>query len=279
VFVDDFLTHIDLKAYPAPLVKGAFKMRNVWSMKILVVLLVAVVAQGCMVRLTDYRKLQDEHALVVAHVEGLEDEVASKEDDLGRLQAENETLRAQLGDRDPKIVRLEEPPRTTPQLTAIWAKLEAVATGRKDVAWDATGHKLIVSVDFDLGRATVRPAGKASIKQIAGVLRGVPSGYVFYVDGHTDNLPVKHPTTLKKYGDNPGLAAARALAVMRVLREGGVRPKLMVARSFGPYYPIVPNADKPSRAKNRRVEISVVPAGTAFSPTAMLVPESDVAVK
>jgi len=254
-------------------------MQKIWSFRILAALLVAAVAQGCMVRATHYRALQERHAIATAQVEGLQAEAAAKQEDFDRMQDELGRLKTLVGDKDEKIVKLETAPRVTPELGTIWSKLRAVAADRKDVSWDAAARKLIVNVDFDLGRASVTPAGKASIKGIANVLKNVPAGYITYVDGHTDNLPVKNPRTVDKYRDNPGLAAARALAVCRVLAEGGVSRKLMIARSFGPYYPLVANADRASHARNRRVEISVVPADVAFTPTAMLVPESDVVIK
>ena len=104
----------------------------------------------------------------------------------------------------------------------------------------------------------------------------MPSEYVVYVDGHTDNLPVKNPKTKEKFIDNRGLAAARADAVYRVLHDGGVPSKLMISRGFGQDYPVVSNDSAASRAKNRRVEISVVPRTIAFAPTAMLAAEPDI---
>jgi len=109
---------------------------------------------------------------------------------------------------------------------------------------------------------------------VASALKDLSSSYRIYVDGHTDNLPIVNPETLKKYPNNWALAAARAIAASGVLREFGVSSKLMINRSFGEYYPVGTNSTDQGRQRNRRVEISVVPANTAFTPTAMLKPES-----
>lgn len=254
-------------------------MKNMWLLKVAGVLLVALLVQGCMVRATDYRRLENQLAFVQAEIDGYQTSSVNSRDELEELQIQYDRVKLMLESREDQILNFESAPKATPELIAIWDRLEILARDRKDVKWDSRGRKLLVSVEFDLGSSAVRPSGKASIKQIAAVLRGMPSGYVAYIDGHTDDLPVKNPRTVAKHRDNPTLASHRALAVYRVLAEGGVPPKLMISRSFGPYYPIVSNDDERSRARNRRVEISVVPANAAFTPTAMLVPESDVVAK
>ena len=250
-------------------------MRKIWSVKILVLLLVVVMAQGCMVRLTDYRALQERHADAVALNEGYQADTDAARAELESLQAEYAQLAAQLDDKDATITDMSSHTASA-ELTSIWAELKALAAGRYDMTWSPTDHKLLVSVEFDLGRAAVKPSGKSAVKQIAGVIKGMPLGYVVYVDGHTDNLPVKNPKTREKFIDNRGLAAARADAVYRVLRDGGVPSKLMISRGFGQDYPAVPNDSAASRARNRRVEISVVPRAMAFAPTAMMAADPDI---
>ncbi|NQT21427.1 MAG: OmpA family protein [Planctomycetes bacterium] len=248
-------------------------MQKTWLVKVLVLMLVVVMTQGCMVRLSDYKALQVKHADAVAMNEGYQEEAAAAQAELERLQAEFDNVAAQLDDKTAKSDDL-----ATTELKGIWAEMKALAVGRKDMTWIPDGHKLLVSVEFDLGRAAVKPSGKSAIKQIAGVIKGLPSGYIVCVDGHTDSLPVKNPRTIQMFKNNRGLSAARAGAVCRVLGEGGVPPKLMISRGFGQYYPIGPNNSPATRAKNRRVEISVLPASLALNPTARLASESDIVV-
>ena len=253
-------------------------MLKMWSVKVIGVLLVAVLAQGCMVRATDYQALQNKLAMTEATIDDVRASESAKQAELDQMRAEYDQLKQQFADKDARISELQKP-KEMPELQAIWDRLEALAGSRTDMTWDAGTRKLLVSVEFDLGKAAIQPENKSAIKQIAGVLKSMPPNYMAYIDGHTDNLPVKRQETVEKYIDNRGLAAARALAVYRVLEEGGVAPKLMVARGFGEYYPIDTNSTAEGRAKNRRVEISVIPDVAAFTPTAMFTDESDLAIK
>jgi len=255
-------------------------MRKImWSVKVFGVLVLAVLAQGCMVRATDYQALQNKLAMTEATIDDVRASEAAKQAELEKLRAEYDQLKLQVDQKDAQIAELRNAPKATPELEAIWDRLEALAGARKDMTWDPTARKLLVSVEFDLGKAAVKPEGKNAIKQIAGVLKSMPPGFVAYIDGHTDNLPVIRPETVAKYIDNRGLAAARALAVYRVLEEGGVPPKLMITRGFGEYYPVDSNDSPEGRARNRRVEISVIPDVAAFTPSAVLTAEPALATK
>lgn len=77
------------------------------------------------------------------------------------------------------------------------------------------------------------------------------------VSGFTDDLPVHRGN--RRYDDNWGLSAQRALTVTRTLIDQGMPQDRVFAAAFGPNHPAVPNEDEVSRAQNRRVEISTVP--------------------
>ncbi len=110
---------------------------------------------------------------------------------------------------------------------------------------------------FDIGEADVKADGKAALVEVAGTLRGV-GGKRFQVAGHTDNAPIT-TATKKKYPSNWELSAARAIAVVKLLVADGVDPGVLSAAGYGPYDPIVPNAGAEGQAKNRRIEITLVP--------------------
>ena len=84
---------------------------------------------------------------------------------------------------------------------------------------------------------------------------------------------------LKNLVLEPRLTDAEASAVCSVMQENSVSPKLMIARGFGEYCPIASNLNAEGRQKNRRVEISVVPTASTFTPTAMAKPESEPAAE
>jgi chemotaxis protein MotB len=101
---------------------------------------------------------------------------------------------------------------------------------------------------------------------VASVLAGIPDRE-FQVEGHTDNVPI----ATARFPSNWELAAARALSVVHLLQEQGVRPESVSGAAFGEYRPVADNADPAGRRLNRRIEIVMLPnldviAGTVLPP-------------
>ena len=110
---------------------------------------------------------------------------------------------------------------------------------------------------FDVGEADVKPAGKTALTEVAATLRTVGAKR-FQVAGHTDTQPI---TTDKKkeFPTNWELSSARAIAVVKLLTAQGVDPSTLSAAGYGPYDPVASNATPDGMAKNRRIEITLVP--------------------
>lgn len=107
---------------------------------------------------------------------------------------------------------------------------------------------------FDEGKTDLKPAGKDALKEIAQTLRTV-SSRSFQVAGHTDNLPIRS----KEFASNWELSTERAVVVVKFLAQQGVSSQALSAAGYGEFDPVAPNPDVPNRAKNRRIEISLVP--------------------
>lgn len=107
---------------------------------------------------------------------------------------------------------------------------------------------------FDPGRAKLKDAGKKALEQLAGVLREFRDRD-FLVAGHTDNVPVHH----SRYRSNWELSVARALRVVEFLQKSGMDPHHLAAAGFSEFDPVADNATEEGRAKNRRIEIIVMP--------------------
>ena len=113
---------------------------------------------------------------------------------------------------------------------------------------------------FDLGKAELRPEGRAVLDGLADALRGVPNRLA--VEGHTDNQPIN----AFPFGSNWELSSYRATTVLRYLVEQkGLDRKRISAGGYGEERPLVPNDTPANRAKNRRVEIVVL----ASAPTVL----------
>ena len=81
---------------------------------------------------------------------------------------------------------------------------------------------------------------------------------VIRVEGHTDNLKI-HGALAQKYPTNWELSAARAVNVARYLQKQGIDPDILSATAFGEHKPVASNDTKEGRAKNRRIEIVLLP--------------------
>ena len=84
----------------------------------------------------------------------------------------------------------------------------------------------------------------------------------FLVIGHSDNQPLKSTT----FKDNWDLSAARALTVTRFLVQAGMDPKNLLPAGSGDSDPIVPNNSAANLARNRRIEIALMPAINELPP-------------
>ncbi len=108
-------------------------------------------------------------------------------------------------------------------------------------------------VGFGSGSAELKGQGEEILREIGGIIKD-NKGLKIRVEGHTDDVPVRGG----KYGSNWALSSARSLSVVELLSdETGINPANMSAVGYGEYRPLVPNVDKASRTKNRRIEIYV----------------------
>lgn len=114
--------------------------------------------------------------------------------------------------------------------------------------------ELLDRVNFDVGRATIRPESAALLGDVARVLRENPNILQVEIGGHTDTVG----------GDlaNLRLSKARATAVREALIAQGIAADRLVARGFGEGRPIDTNATEAGRYQNRRVEFLIVRTAT-----------------
>ena len=77
------------------------------------------------------------------------------------------------------------------------------------------------------------------------------------IEGHTDNIQISGALT-QTFPTNWELSAARAINVARYLQKQGLDPATLSAAAFGEFKPVADNETKEGRAKNRRIEITLV---------------------
>ncbi len=78
------------------------------------------------------------------------------------------------------------------------------------------------------------------------------------IEGHTDNIPIK-PYAGLPFTSNEELSLLRARAVASILEENGISPYRMTVIGHGDTRPAASNGTRSGRARNRRVEVRLVP--------------------
>ena len=119
---------------------------------------------------------------------------------------------------------------------------------------------------FASGSAQVRDEIMPAIDALADILASPDaSGYDVIIVGHTD---AQQPgdSTRQRHPTNMHLSAHRAISVRGQLAQRGINPGRMQAAGWGEQRPAVPNNPDGNTPANRRVEIFLVPAGTASAP-------------
>lgn len=228
-------------------------------------LLVLLGLSGCVKR-SDYDKKVQEAEAARQEAEAAKAKLADDEQQIGQLksslgiaqsQAMSDDQKAQLEDAKRAVQEAQERGKLLTDLEAKFKRM--IDAGNLKVT---TRHGRVVlqlhnDVLFDKGTADVNAAGKQAIGQVAATLRSV-NGRRFQVAGHTDNAPITAETK-KAYPTNWELSTARAISVVNLLVSEGVDPSELSAAGYGPYDPIASNATLEGQAKNRRIEITVVP--------------------
>jgi outer membrane protein OmpA-like peptidoglycan-associated protein len=131
---------------------------------------------------------------------------------------------------------------------------EVTAGTGVDVTQVDNGQAILVNlpdgVTFDVNSTAIKPQFRATLDQIAQSLQQYPNSLVD-VYGHTDS------TGSDAY--NQTLSENRARSVGNYLTMRGVSAARLRTMGFGETQPIATNDTEEGRARNRRVEIKIIP--------------------
>ena len=131
---------------------------------------------------------------------------------------------------------------------------EQTAGSGVDVTETDNGSAILVNlpdgVTFDVASSTLKPEFRATLDKVAQSLIQYPNSLVD-VYGHTDS------TGSDAY--NQTLSESRARTVMNYLISRGVPAARLRSQGFGETMPVASNDTADGRARNRRVEIKIVP--------------------
>ncbi len=110
------------------------------------------------------------------------------------------------------------------------------------------------SVLFAPGQAVLEDNSTQTLRAVAQVIRN--EEHAIQVEGHTDNIAIQTAT----FPSNWELSTARASSVVRLFIDSGVGAQRLTALGYGEHRPVESNDTPQSRARNRRVTVTVLSA-------------------
>jgi chemotaxis protein MotB len=210
--------------------------------------------------------------------------------DVDKVLADRGTLSKALDDAKARLEELRKAQAAAESRTQLFQDLgrrfqALVAAGQLRV--ESRGNRLVVNVKgdllFDAGHAELRSAGKGALMEVARALETAPPGSPrhYLVTASVDDEPVKS----KHFESSWELTTARAVTVVKYLVSLGVPAGSLTAAGSGSFDPVGPNDSAEARARNRRVEIGLLPgseesaAPPAAAPSGAMPPTTPQATK
>ena len=181
--------------------------------------------------------------------------------DVSRLETERGTLGGEL---EQAKKRMDELRKAQVQAEARAAQFRKLVTQFKTLTdagklqVEIRENRMIVRLGdkilFDPGKTDLKPEGKEALTQVTTVLKELQNRN-FQIAGHTDNAPMKSA----KFRSNWDLSTARAVEVLNYMVGAGMEPKRVSAAGYADTSPVATNDTPENKAKNRRIEITLVP--------------------
>jgi chemotaxis protein MotB len=193
-----------------------------------------------------------------ANISSLRDQIAEKDRALNAKNAEIQALNQE------KEKAIQEKEKSIAQLKNTYNSLvgemsEEIKKGEITITQlkDKLSVNMVEKILFDSGSAEIKKDGKKVIDRVAEILAKVTDKQI-RVEGYTDNVPIS-PRLAVKFPTNWELSTTRATTVARYLQDKGIDPKMLSACGYSEYRPVALNDSDEGRAKNRRIEISLIP--------------------
>jgi len=188
------------------------------------------------------------------------------------LKGENESLKAKVDElavqvaeqrervADLEMMKEQKVQEVSSEYNAMIEKMKTeIAQGQVTIT-ELKGKltvNMVEAVLFDSGKAEVKKEGLAVLQKVVDVLKDARDK-VIRVEGHTDNVPITGALA-RVYPTNWELSAARAITVTRFLQARGIDAARLSTAAYGEFQPVADNETKEGRAKNRRIEIVLIP--------------------
>jgi chemotaxis protein MotB len=178
----------------------------------------------------------------------LEQQNAELMKNLSASKEELEQLRTLRAETEKRIAAIED-------IQKQFARMIDTGALKVTARRGALSLSLPAEVLFPSGVAELSKDGELKVLEVGLTLKKFPDRR-FLVVGHSDNQPLKSST----FKDNWDLSAARALTVTRFLVQAGMSPKNILPAGAGEHDPLLEKAAGKDLARNRRIEILLLPA-------------------
>jgi chemotaxis protein MotB len=231
------------------------------QMRVVVVLSLALGAQGCGVKKEVHQKALDELTATQAELaetrkqrDDLKSQLGITEGERGKLAQGMAATEAELAELRKQREAAEKRLAAFRELKQRFAKL--VDTGKLQVGF-RNGQmvlKLPSGILFPSGQADLTKEGQAALTEVTTILLEFKDRR-FVIAGHTDTDPIKS----KKFKSNWDLSTARALSVVQFMITAGFPSTSLAASGYGEFDPVAANDTEENKQLNRRIEIILVP--------------------
>jgi chemotaxis protein MotB len=204
--------------------------------------------------------LDNERVALIAQLEDLRQAKESLDASVAELADRKEQLEIDLAKTSKALAeRTVEVDELRSTYDGLVSDLQTeVAAGRVQIEQlrDGLHVKLAQEILFSSGSAELSREGQAVLGKVA--LRLVEVQHQIEVAGHTDDVKISGALA-QRYPSNWELAGARAAVVVRLLAKQGVPAERLIAASFADTKPVDTNKTPEGRARNRRIDIRLVP--------------------
>ncbi|MCU7944030.1 MAG: type IVB secretion system protein IcmH/DotU [Candidatus Thiodiazotropha sp. (ex Cardiolucina cf. quadrata)] len=152
------------------------------------------------------------------------------------------------------VVERKPPPAPEPELTLRVLLANEITQGSVDVAEDYAEGSVRIAGDglFASGSGAVKAQFLPLLNRIAAAMDQLQGEIV--VEGHTDNIPIRS----LRFPSNWHLSRARAESVAKIMASNLTKPGRIQSIGRGSAEPLASNDTGEGRARNRRVEITLI---------------------
>jgi chemotaxis protein MotB len=191
------------------------------------------------------------------------DQLLAIQENLEKTRRENDSLSANLADREKKLHELEQILANKDK--AVRDLKDRISNSllnfkESDLTVKVKNGKVYVSLAeqllFGSGSIEVDGKGVTALQQLAKAIKDQKDINIM-VEGHTDNVPISKKSQYMQ--DNWDLSVMRATSITKILTKAGVSPKQITAAGRGEFLPLAGNDSPQNKQKNRRTEIIITP--------------------